>query len=331
MYWDVIEVKPEPDYWLFVRFEDGLRGRLQLRREDLTGALAPLLDVQFFERAFIDCGAVAWPGEIDLAPDAMYVQVASQRRESKQEVGKVTGTATFRSQLPRFYELKELLTDPSHPDAYFRNFEDCLLDEPCFQTVALWEKKLQGLDPVAWESLKSKASPYLKRKDAKGRNFQQLFDVLGEASAYNYLRESHGCSRVCFIPESDDRTPDLEGVRDCVRVLCEVKTINISEDEIRARRGPPTVRKVENRLDNGFLRKLDSDVTNAKSQLRTYDPDSDAQHLVYINICFDDWLGLYKEDYLPQINEHLLSHPPGIKVVVNVGSCKTETHVVAQQ
>ena len=81
MYWDVVEVKPEPGYCLFVRFSDGLAGRVQLRREELTGVLAPLLDSRFFEQVFIDCGAVAWPGEIDLAPDAMYAQVAGQRLE----------------------------------------------------------------------------------------------------------------------------------------------------------------------------------------------------------------------------------------------------------
>jgi 4-amino-4-deoxy-L-arabinose transferase-like glycosyltransferase len=36
----------------------------------------PLADAQFFEQVLIDCGAVAWPGEIDLAPDAMYAQIA---------------------------------------------------------------------------------------------------------------------------------------------------------------------------------------------------------------------------------------------------------------
>ena len=79
MYWDVIEVKPEPGCRLFVRFKDGLTGHLQLRREELTGALAPLLDARFFERVFIDSGAVAWPGEIDLAPDAMYAQAAKEQ------------------------------------------------------------------------------------------------------------------------------------------------------------------------------------------------------------------------------------------------------------
>ena len=86
MYWDVVEVKPEPDYCLFVRFKDGLTGHVRLRREELTGVLAPLRNVRFFEQVFIDCGAVAWPGEIDLAPDAMYAQVARQRHEPQQVV-----------------------------------------------------------------------------------------------------------------------------------------------------------------------------------------------------------------------------------------------------
>ena len=86
MHWDVVEVKPEPNYSLFVRFKDGIAGRVQLRPEELTGALAPLLDERFFEQVFIDHGAVAWPGEIDLAPDAMYTQVARQR-DGLQHVG----------------------------------------------------------------------------------------------------------------------------------------------------------------------------------------------------------------------------------------------------
>jgi hypothetical protein len=65
MYWDVVEVKPEPNYRLFVRFKDGLAGRVQLRREELTGALAPLLDVNFFEQVFID-SQVAGHGRIQV-------------------------------------------------------------------------------------------------------------------------------------------------------------------------------------------------------------------------------------------------------------------------
>jgi hypothetical protein len=312
MYWDIIEVKPEPDYRLFVRFKDGLAGRVQLRREELTGALAPLLDVKFFEQVFIDGGAVAWPGEIDLAPDAMYAQLTS------------------RSQLPRVYELKDLLCDPYHPDAYFQNFEDHLRDTACFAAYASWEKVLQGLDPAAWLSLKHKAAAYVDHMDKKGRGRQQLFDVFSEALAYNYLRQAEVYSIVRFIPESNGRTPDLEGTSELARELCEVKTMNISDDEVRARGGPPASRKAANPLDGGFFRKLDSDIACAKSQLQSYDPSGAAEHLVYIHICFDDFFCPYQGDYLRQIKEHLLKQPPGIKVVVSFAFSKTETHVVAQ-
>ena len=64
---------------MFVRFRDGLSGRVRLQREELTGVLAPLNDPGFFEQVFMDGGAIAWPGEIDLAPDAMHAEVARQR------------------------------------------------------------------------------------------------------------------------------------------------------------------------------------------------------------------------------------------------------------
>src|ERR1700733_8364802 len=331
MHWDIVEVKPEPDYRLFVRFKDGLAGRVQLRPEELTGALAPLLDAVFFEQVFIDCGAVAWPGEIDLAPDAMYEEIASQGRlHEVQRPEKVIDAASCRRQLPRLFELKELLTDPGHPDAYFRDFEEHLKDPTCFAAYAIWEKALQSLDRVAWEHLRTRASRYLKHGDVKGRGWQQLFDVLGEALAYRYLREGEGCSIVRFIPETDERTPDLEGLVDHKRVLCEVKTVNISDDEVSGRRGPSLPRKVGNELDAGFLRKLDSDIARARNQLQSYDPNVGAQQLVYINVCFDDFFGLYSEDYLQQIQQHLLQHPPGIKVVVRLDSSKTATVVVGQ-
>jgi Protein of unknown function (DUF2442) len=79
LYWEVVEVKPEPGYSLFLRFEDGLSGHVQLRDENFTGVLAPLRDPLFFEQVFIHHGAVAWPGDIDLAPDAMYEEIAKQR------------------------------------------------------------------------------------------------------------------------------------------------------------------------------------------------------------------------------------------------------------
>jgi hypothetical protein len=47
MYWDVVEVVPDPNYSLWVRFKDGLSGRVRLEPEEFTGVLAPLRDTQF--------------------------------------------------------------------------------------------------------------------------------------------------------------------------------------------------------------------------------------------------------------------------------------------
>jgi hypothetical protein len=85
MKWNVVEVKPEPHHRLFVRFQDGVEGHVQLHPHQLTGVLSPLRDEQFFAQVFIDYGAVAWPGDIDLAPDAMYAEVLAQR-ESLQQI-----------------------------------------------------------------------------------------------------------------------------------------------------------------------------------------------------------------------------------------------------
>jgi len=62
MYWDVVEVKAEPGHRLFVRFADGTSGKVQLNLSELSGVLSFLRDPLFFERAFVDHGAVAWPG-----------------------------------------------------------------------------------------------------------------------------------------------------------------------------------------------------------------------------------------------------------------------------
>jgi Protein of unknown function (DUF2442) len=85
MYWDVVEVKPEPNYSLFVRFKDGTSGRVQLSPEQLTGVLATLRNEQFFAQVFIDNGAVAWPGDIDLAPDTMHAQLTTRSDQADDE------------------------------------------------------------------------------------------------------------------------------------------------------------------------------------------------------------------------------------------------------
>jgi hypothetical protein len=84
MHWNVVEVKPEPGYNLFIRFKDGFAGRVRLESTQFTGVLSPLADTSFLNQVFIDSGAVAWPGEIDWAPDAMYAAIATERSTEHQ-------------------------------------------------------------------------------------------------------------------------------------------------------------------------------------------------------------------------------------------------------
>ena len=94
-----------------------------------------------------------------------------------------------------------------------------------------------------------------------------------------------------------------------------MKTINISQKEVRAR-NEFTVRQTTTQLDNGFLRKLHSDISEAKDQLRAHYVSGEGRCYVYINLCFDDFLGEYKEEYFKQIDQYLSDRlTPGIDLV----------------
>jgi len=65
---------------LAIRFVDGTEGTLDMRPilndSKVIGTIfEPLRDVSHFSQATIHLGSVEWPGEIDLAPDAMYEEI----------------------------------------------------------------------------------------------------------------------------------------------------------------------------------------------------------------------------------------------------------------
>jgi hypothetical protein len=65
-------------YRLKVCFQDGLEGIVDMSllvRSENAGVFAALRDETVFLRVFLEYGAVTWPGEIDLAPDAMYQEI----------------------------------------------------------------------------------------------------------------------------------------------------------------------------------------------------------------------------------------------------------------
>ena len=77
MHWNVVSVQPISPMVLAVRFEDGTEGKVRFEASHLTGVFESLKAPDIFKQARVESGAVTWPGDIDLAPDAMYREIKS--------------------------------------------------------------------------------------------------------------------------------------------------------------------------------------------------------------------------------------------------------------
>lgn len=73
----IVEAKPLPNYRLFIRFEDGAKGEVDLSSMVEDGVFVSWKDQSIFSRVSIDdaTGTVTWPGGIDLCPDTLYSDV----------------------------------------------------------------------------------------------------------------------------------------------------------------------------------------------------------------------------------------------------------------
>jgi hypothetical protein len=74
---DVIEVKYIRDFTLWLKFEDGSEGEIDLSRELHGPVFEPLRDVEYFKQVRVDpeLGTIVWPNGADLAPEFLYEQV----------------------------------------------------------------------------------------------------------------------------------------------------------------------------------------------------------------------------------------------------------------
>ena len=73
--WRVRTVEALPGHRLQVRFVDGVEGIVVFRDSFFRGVFAPLADEARFREVRIVDGVVSWPGDIDLAPDAMHDEI----------------------------------------------------------------------------------------------------------------------------------------------------------------------------------------------------------------------------------------------------------------
>jgi hypothetical protein len=72
-------VEARPGYRIWIRFADGVEGEVDLSELVGHGVFQSWNDPGEFAKVFIDedSGTVAWPGGIDLAPDALHRDAAA--------------------------------------------------------------------------------------------------------------------------------------------------------------------------------------------------------------------------------------------------------------
>ena len=75
MKWEVTEVRIAGEFALTVRFQDGLEGKVKFLPSFFRGVFSHLASHHEFQKVQVVDGVVTWPGELDLAPDAMYDEI----------------------------------------------------------------------------------------------------------------------------------------------------------------------------------------------------------------------------------------------------------------
>ncbi len=79
----VTAVEPRPNYCIWLRFDNGVEGEVDLARLVRPNTVfEPLLEQEFFAQVYLDdWPSVAWPGGIDLDADVLYAEATGRAIE----------------------------------------------------------------------------------------------------------------------------------------------------------------------------------------------------------------------------------------------------------
>ena len=78
----IVEISPQEGLKLFLRYDDGVAGVVDLSSLAGRGVFASWLVPGTFEKVGLsEAGAPEWPGDIDLCPDALYLELTGRMPE----------------------------------------------------------------------------------------------------------------------------------------------------------------------------------------------------------------------------------------------------------
>jgi len=74
---DVVEVRYVRDHIVWLRFQDGTAGEVDIQPSFRGPVFEPLRDVEFFKLVRVDpeIGTIVWPNGADVAPETLYARV----------------------------------------------------------------------------------------------------------------------------------------------------------------------------------------------------------------------------------------------------------------
>ena len=77
-----IAVEPREGYRIWLLYEDGVEGEVDLSDIERNGIFEVWNDKSFFEKVYIsEFESVAWSDDLDLCPDSLYIRVTGKSVE----------------------------------------------------------------------------------------------------------------------------------------------------------------------------------------------------------------------------------------------------------
>ena len=83
---DVVNITYKRDYVFNIEFDDGAAGDVDFHEYVQKGPIfKPLKTKEFFNKAFIEGGTIAWPNGADVAPETLYEKIVSSQATDRGE------------------------------------------------------------------------------------------------------------------------------------------------------------------------------------------------------------------------------------------------------
>ena len=77
-----VQAKPLDGFRLWLKYEDGIEGIVDLSDLAGRGVFEAWSEREVFDAVTVnESGAVVWPGEIDLCPDALYIRLTGRQAQ----------------------------------------------------------------------------------------------------------------------------------------------------------------------------------------------------------------------------------------------------------